>query len=190
MAGPDRVRRVVSHEQVVLGACRFFLQHGMVDMDRLAASLAVSRATLYRVAHSRDGLLGEVLWRFTERLLTQARQRRRHAGVDGVLEVTRAFVGQLHAAAPFRAFLRTEPDTAARVLFTTSGVVHRRVVSLQLDILREVHGDRPWSAGSLDQMAYLYVRIIESAVYAELLGAAAPDPELVERAARAVLQSG
>ncbi|QFU92625.1 QsdR family transcriptional regulator [Amycolatopsis sp. YIM 10] len=182
--------RVVSHEQVVRGACRFFLEHGGVDMDRLAASLAVSRATLYRVAHSRDGLLGEVLWRFTERLLAVARRRRRHAGDEGVLEVTRWFVGQLHAAMPFRAFLRSEPETAARVLFTTSGVVHRRVVSVQREILREAHRDRPWSPTALDQAAYLYVRIIESAVYAELLGAPAPDPELVERAALAVLRPG
>ncbi|AXB47930.1 QsdR family transcriptional regulator [Amycolatopsis albispora] len=179
--------RVVSHEQVVRGACRFFLQHGGVDMDRLAASLAVSRATLYRVAHSRDSLLGEVLWRFTERLLALARRRRRHPGAEGVLEITRWFVGQLHTAVAFRAFLSSEPETAARVLFTTSGVVHRRVVAAHREILREAHGDRPWPSTALDQTAYLYVRVIESAVYAELLGGPAPDPELVERTARAVL---
>lgn len=188
MAAVRCTRRVVSQDQVVSGACRFFLDHGMVDMDRLAASLAVSRATLYRVAHSRDGLLGEVLWRFAERLLARARQRRRHAGADGVLEVTRSFVGQLRAAVPFHAFLHREPDTAARVLFTASSVVHRRVVSAQREILREAHDDRPWSPDVLDQTAFLYVRIIESGLYAQLLGAAPPDPELVERAALAVLR--
>ena len=187
MAGVRCARRVVSQDQVVRGACRFFLEHGMVDMDQLAESLAISRATLYRVAHSRDGLLGEVLWRLAERLLVRARRRRTHEGADGVLEVTRWFAEQLRAAVPFHDFLRSEPDTAARVLFTASSVVHRRVVSAQREILRETHGDE-WQADALDQMAYLYVRIIESVLYAELLGAAPPDPELVERAARAVLR--
>lgn len=187
MAGVRCARRVVNQDQVVRGGCRFFLQHGMVDMDRLAESLAISRATLYRVAHSRDGLLGEVLWRLADRLLVQARRRRTCAGADGVLEVTRWFGERLRASVPFHAFLRSEPDTAARVLFTASSVVHRRVVLAHRDILRETHGDG-WPADALDQAAYLYVRIIESALYAELLGAAPPDPELVERAARAVLR--
>ncbi|WP_410641729.1 QsdR family transcriptional regulator [Amycolatopsis sp. lyj-346] len=187
MASPKHSRRVVSRDQVVRGACRFFLTHGMIDMDRLAVHLAISRATLYRVAHSRDGLLGEVLWRLAQRQLARARQRREQGGADGVLEVTWSFVDRLHAAVPFRAFLRGEPDTAARVLFTTSGLVHRRVVSVQREILRETHRGLPWPPSLLDQTAYLYVRIIESALYAELFGAAPPDPEVVERAARAVL---
>jgi hypothetical protein len=178
---------VVSQDQVVRGACRFFLEHGMVDMARLAESLAISRATLYRVAHSRDVLLGEVLWRLAERLLVRARRRRTHTGADGVLEVTRRFAEDLRVAGPFHDFLRSEPDTAARVLFTASGAVHRRVVSVHREILREAHGDQ-WPQDALDQAAYLYVRIIESALYAELLGAAPPDAELVERAARAVLR--
>lgn len=171
------------------GACRFFLRHGMVDMDRLASSLAISRATLYRVVHSRDGLLGEVLWRLAERLLRQARAQRRRGGPDGVLEVTRWFVDRLRAAVPFHAFLRREPETAARVLFHASSGVHRRAVLAQREILLEAHAaDQPWSSATLDQVAYLYVRIVESALYAELLGAVPLDPDLTERAARAVLR--
>jgi AcrR family transcriptional regulator len=181
-------RRVVSHDRVVRSACRFFLRHGMVDMDRLAAGLAISRATLYRVAHSRDVLLTDVLWRLGERELLEARRERRSTGVDGVLEVTRLFMDRLRAAAPFLAFLHAEPETAARVLFNASGGVHRRVVSMQKEILLETcDTGEPWSAAALDQTAFLYVRIVESEVYAELLGRGPVDPALAERAARAVL---
>jgi AcrR family transcriptional regulator len=178
--------RVVSQDQVLHGACRFFLRHGGVDMDGLASSLAISRATLYRVVHSRDGLLGDVLWVLADRVLARARRERTNGGVEGVLEVTRRFVDQLRAAGPFRAFLRGEPETAARVLFNASGGVHRRAVSAQKEILLEVDGG-PWSTAALDQVAFLYVRIVESTLYAELLTGAPLDPDLAERAARTVL---
>ena len=178
--------RVVSREDVVGGACRFFLRHAGVDMAGVAASLAISRATLYRVVHSRDGLLGDVLWRFAERLLTTARARRRQGGVEGVLEVTRLFSEQLRVAGAFRAFLRSEPETAARVLFTPG--VHGRAVEVQKEILVETGVGAGWSSAALDQAAFLYVRIVESALYAELLGSGRLDSRVVERAARAVLE--
>jgi hypothetical protein len=183
MAG---TRRVMSREQVVLGGCRFFLRHGTVHMERLAAGLAISRATLYRVVHSRDVLLADVLWLLGERTLTLARQERRSTGADGVLEVTRLFVDRLRESAPFRAFLLAEPDTAARVLFHASCGVHRRVVSAQKEILLEARVAEEPSA-ALDQIAFLYVRIVESEVYAELLGGEPVDRALAERATRAVL---
>ncbi|MEO6083749.1 MAG: QsdR family transcriptional regulator [Umezawaea sp.] len=118
----------------------------------------------------------------------EARRERRSTGVDGVLEVTRLFMDRLRATAPFRAFLRAEPETAARVLFNASGGVHRRVVSVQKEILLETcDTGEPWSPAALDQTAFLYVRIVESEVYAELLGRDPVDHALAERASRAVL---
>ncbi|CAM4048789.1 QsdR family transcriptional regulator [Kibdelosporangium persicum] len=191
MSDSAGVRRVVTRDQVVRGGCRFFLRHGMVDMDGLALTLAISRATLYRVVHSRDGLLGDVLWLLAERTLSRARKQRRRSGVDGVLEVTWRFVEQLRMAAAFRTFLRSEPETAARVLFNASAGVHPRAVSAQREILVEAGGAaESWSAATLDQVAFLYVRIVESALYAELFGGVAIEPELAERAARAVLTHG
>ncbi len=188
MPGLTGSRRVVSREQVVRGACRYFLRHGGVDMDRVAACLAISRATLYRVVRSRDVLLADVLWLLGERGLAEARRERRSTGADGVLEVTRLFVDRLRESAPFHAFLHAEPETAARVLFHASGGVHRRVVSTQKEILLETCcPEEPWSPEALDQTAFLYVRIVESEVYAELLGGGPVDRALAERAARAVL---
>ena len=52
----------MSLDQVADAGCEYFLNHATIDMDELALTLAVSRATLYRVVNSRDRLLGEVLW--------------------------------------------------------------------------------------------------------------------------------
>ncbi|MFC8594157.1 QsdR family transcriptional regulator [Streptomyces atroolivaceus] len=187
MPGARTSRRVVTRGHVVHRACRFFLRHGTVDMGALAQDLAVSRATLYRVVGSRDALMADVLWDLAEHLLDRARRRRTRAGVDGVLEITRYFVTALRASAPFEAFLRAEPETARRLL--TGGCVHRRAVLAQRSILLEAEErDRLWSGSGIDDLAYLYVRVVESALYAELLSSRRPDFALAERTARALLR--
>ncbi|PRX44702.1 hypothetical protein B0I33_111216 [Prauserella shujinwangii] len=178
--------RVVTREQVVRGGCRYFVRRGTIDMDALAASLAISRATLYRVVRARDAVLGDVLWLLGDDLLARARRERRRTGVDGVLEVTRRFAVLLRDAEPFRAFLRAEPGTAARVLFHPSGGVHRRAVLAQRDILLE-NRTESWAPSDPEQLAYLYVRIVESFLYADLLGGTEVAFTHAERAARALL---
>lgn len=184
-------RRVVSREQVVVGASRLFLCTGTVDMDRLAVALAISRATLYRVVHSRDELLSDVLWHLADGVLTRARQERTQQGVNGVLEVGRGFSRRVVASRAFRRFLADEPETASRVLFTAAGGVQAKAVEAAKRVFLEAappDGPQPWLAGDLDQLASLYVRILESMYYGELLHGVAPDPDLVEHAARALLQ--
>ncbi|MFE4693933.1 QsdR family transcriptional regulator [Streptomyces sp. NPDC056749] len=187
MGDPRASRRVVARGHAVHRARRMFLRHGTVDMDALARDLAVSRATLYRVVGSRDALLTDVLWELADHLLDRARRLRTREGVDGVLEITRYFVGALRGSAPFADFLRAEPETARRLL--TGGGVHHRAVLAQRGILLEA-GERQclWPRSGIDDLAYLYVRIVESALYAELLSSRRPDLALAERTARAVLQ--
>jgi AcrR family transcriptional regulator len=181
-------RRVISERDVVRGACRFFLRHGTVEMDALALSLAISRATLYRVVHSRDRLLGDVLWELGEQLITRARQNTTATGVDGVLEITHRFCTMLLRSEPFRLFLRTEPKTATRVLFTPAGAVHTRAVAAQQDILLDAARRGGLALpGNPSHLAYLYVRIIESTLYAELLTGQQPDLPLAERTIRSLL---
>ena len=181
-------RRVVSERDVVRGGCRYFLRHGTLEMDALASSLAISRATLYRVVHSRDRLLGDVLWDLGEKMLDRARAERTASGPEGVIEITRRFCGYLLRAEPFLAFLRTEPKTATRVLFTPSGGVHARAVAAQKEILSEAarRGELRL-VGDLDHLSYLYVRIIESTLYAELLTGQQRDLPLAERTIRSLL---
>jgi hypothetical protein len=184
-------RRVISREQVIIGGCRIFITQGTVDMEYLAISLAISRATLYRVVHSRDELLGEVLWQLAEQELAQARLARTRTGVDGVLDVARSFSRRLLASRAFRRFLANEPETATRILFSARGGVHGRAVEATRRLFLEAtppdQDGRPWLAGDLDKLAYLYVRLFESMYYSELLHGSRPDLDLVEHTARALL---
>ena len=176
-------RRVISREAVVRGAARQFAVAGSVDMQTLAADLAISRATLYRVAGSRDALLGEALWTLGRRLLDVARAERVRPGVDGVIEVSRIFADRLAAAPPMQTFVGAEPDTAARVLFTPSGAVHRRIVIAQ----REVFVEAGVAAADLSARAFLYVRLMESVLYSDLISGRRVDFTTAEGALRALL---
>jgi hypothetical protein len=160
-------------------------------MDRLAAELAVSRATLYRVVEGRDRLLGDVLWAMGEAILASARRKATGSGVDRLLEISRQFYDSIIRAAVFRSFVAAEPDAAVRVLFTPAGGVHERFVRAQAEIFaEEIQRTGVELAPDFDGLAYLYIRIFESMLYADLLSGRQPDLTLAERAARALLQAG
>lgn len=180
--------RVISYEAIVAGARRHFLRKGTIDMEQLAHELAVSRATLYRAVDGRDRLLGDVLWSLADRTYEQARGRVRGRGVDAILEISHAFTEAVTTAAPFRRFLAEEPQTAMRVLLTPAGGVHERAVALHRELFAEAFDGREDElVGDLDTSAYLYVRLRESILYADIIGGRQPDPEVAERAVRALL---
>jgi AcrR family transcriptional regulator len=181
--------RVITYEAIVVGGRKHFLRHGTIDMDELAHELAVSRATLYRAVDGRDRLLGDVLWSLAERIFEQAREGfERGGGIDAILEVSRRFTGEVMAAEPFRRFLEREPQTALRVLLTPAGGLHERTVAMQRAIFADaLAGREDELPGDLDSLAYLYVRLHESILYADIMSGRRPDPEVAQRAVRALL---
>jgi hypothetical protein len=82
-----------------------------------------------------------------------------------------------------RTFIAAEPETAARVLFTPSGAVHRRIVVAQRDVFVEAG----LQAGDLAARAFLYVRLMESVLYSDLINGRAVDFKTAEGALRALL---
>jgi AcrR family transcriptional regulator len=180
--------RVITYERVVAGARRQFLREGTIDMDELAHELAVSRATLYRAVDGRDRLLGDVLWSHAEGAFERARRGVGRSGIDAILEVSRRFAEEVMSAEPFRRFLEREPQTALRVLLTPAGGVHDRAVAMQRAIFADaLAGCEDELPGDLDSLAYLYVRLHESILYADLMSGRRPDPDVAERSVRALL---
>ena len=183
-------RRVITYDAIVAGARRQFLRDGTIDMEQLPHELAVSRATLYRAVDGRDRLLGDVLWSLAERTYEQARREVRSSGVDAILEISGRFTETVTGAGPFRRFLEREPQTALRVLLTPAGGVHQRAVALHREIFADAfRGCEDEVAEDLDTLAYLYVRLRESILYADVMSGRRPDPEVAERAVRALLAS-
>jgi hypothetical protein len=184
-------RRVIGHDAVVRGGIRHFLQRSTLDMDVLAGELAISRATLYRVAQSRDALLAEIFWVLSKLMLDNARAARTRSGVDGVIEISRHFGAQLRSADTMRRFLADDREAAARVLFTPAGPVHEGVVAAQKEIFAETGVTAQLGPGAdLDYLTFLYVRIAGSALYAEFFTGRPVDFAVAERALRAVLSPG
>jgi AcrR family transcriptional regulator len=160
-------RRVVNHDQVVRAGVEHFLQRSTLDMEALAGEIAVSRATLYRVAGSRDALLDDVLRALTEAMFAESRAVRTAGGFDGVIEVSRHFGEQLRSPV-LETFLRQEPEAASRILFTPTGGVHETAVRNQVEIFGETGMIDELSPGTdISHLAFLYVRMVGAFLYAE-----------------------
>ena len=77
-----------------------------------------------------------------------------------------------------------------RVLLTPAGGVHERAVAFHREIFAEAfRGREDEVEGDLDTLAYLYVRLRESILYADIMSGRHPDPEVARRAVRALLAS-
>lgn len=182
-------RRVIDYDEVVAAGARRFVGTCTIDLQDLASDLAVSRATLYRVIDGRDRVLGDVIWWFGRTHHDDARAAIGGHGADRVVGVLRRFGETILGQRSFRAFLRQEPDVAARVLFTPAGGVHERFVAANADLLREAAGGGPLPF-DLDTTAYVVSRLYESMWYADLLSDREPDLDVADRAAHAVLSAG
>src|ERR1700758_1065955 len=72
-------------------ARRRFERCERLDMQALAAELAISRATLYRWTGDREQLLGDVIWSLSHELFERAKaQHPEHTGAPRVIAVFRA----------------------------------------------------------------------------------------------------
>jgi Tetracyclin repressor-like, C-terminal domain len=112
-------------------------------------------------------------------------------GVEAILEISYRFTEAVMTFPPFRLFLEREPQTALRVLLTPAGGVHERTVALQREIFGEAFAEHEHALpGDVDSLAYLYVRLRESILYADIMSGRQPDPDVAERAVRALLTAG
>jgi hypothetical protein len=183
-------RRVVSHRRVIRVAMAQFARTATLDMEGLAVELAVSRATLYRVAQSRAALFADVMRAFTEMLFANARAGRTRDGVDGVIEVSRRFAEQMSATDIMRRFVAAEPGVAGRVVFVPSGPIHQVSVARQIDVFTETGVARTLgSETDIRQIAYLYVRMVGTFIYSEYFSGGPVPFSTLEPALRSLLTS-
>ncbi len=169
-------------------AHRVFQAGQRVDMQGLARTLGVDRATLYRWVGSREQLLVEVLWSQMSKTI----QRLRAPSADGVRPTAAdVLTGATQAAmtsAGMRSFLEREGELALKLLTTKAADFQRRLIELIADVIDEDRRDgRLCSAVPLDDLPYLVVRVMESYVYTSLITGEEPDTERASRAIHALL---
>lgn len=182
--------RVITYEQVVARGSRLFHETGGLDMDELAQVANVSRATLYRVAGSRDRVLGDVLWRQGSQLLARITAETPGVGVDRLIAISQTFNRRLRGYPPLLSFLRDDPATAFRVLLTADARVHSRFVEQWQSLLEELiaAGELALAMSAADA-AFVFVRVGESLLYSDLFGDREPDLDLAARVQRAMLRA-
>lgn len=180
------MRTVMPPETVLRTAQRVFLATGSLEMRALARELGIGRATLYRWNRSRDEMLSEVLL-----ALALANLRRVERDVDtppGALRVCHVHdlhIRRISANPSFRAFIRSEPDVASRLLLEVNGKVHRGVTRALADFMRRQESQSAWRAPlGVEAFARVVSRMTETYIYADLIARGEPEvqtPDVVLR---------
>jgi AcrR family transcriptional regulator len=171
-------------------ARRMWLRAGTLDMGKLVAELGISRATLYRWVGDRDRLLSEVLWSLALDTLTGARRAATAEGPDFVAQVLDGFMCDITYHPAMRHFLERDPDYALRILTAQESVIRIRMTAAVHELLtQQVEAATLVPPLDLDTLSYLFVRIMESFMYSDLLAGAEPETHKATVAFRILLHA-
>src|SRR5256714_11122743 len=134
MSGVPSVRppgrpAAATREQVLELALHHYLRGRRVDVQAIATELGLGRTTIYRWFGSREGLIGEVLFRAAEPLLEAARRSARGRGGPALLETFDRFNRSLADAPALRQFLEQERDAALRIITSSGGGLQPRTAA-------------------------------------------------------------
>jgi AcrR family transcriptional regulator len=175
-------------------ARRTFLAGDRVDMQALAKSLNVDRATLYRWVGSREQLLTEILWSLIEPTVTGLRAEHDGArepvagGQSPAAAVVTGTVRAVIANPGMQRFLDREGELALRLLTTRACGFETRVIGLIGDLVRdEAAAGRLHATVPAADLPYVLVRIMESYIYLALITGEHPDPDRAARVINALL---
>jgi AcrR family transcriptional regulator len=155
-----------SPAEVLEVATDLYLGRRRVDIQAVASRLGVGRATIYRWYGSREGLLGAVLVHLAERLYTRSRARARGTGADALLDTFDAINRRLAESRALRHFLHSERAAALRIITSSGGPVHPRIVEIirgfiEEEVRRGTY-DPPMDSETL---AYSIVRLAEAFLF-------------------------
>jgi AcrR family transcriptional regulator len=142
-----------------------------LDMQQLAQSLGVSRATLYRRAGNRESLMAEVIWWDGRRSIIDAiRRTAALTGLERVVEVTRLVLTNSNRSVPLRRFLEADPEGALRVLTGARGGVQDRYLDC-FERLFELETARGHLSLGIDatSLTFAMIRIAEGFLYADVI---------------------
>ena len=142
-----------------------------LDMQQLAVSLGVSRATLYRRTGNRESLMAEVIWWDGRRSIIDAiRRTDALTGVERVVEVTRLVLTNSIHSLPLQRFLEADPEGALRVLTGARGGVQDRYIDC-FERLFELETARGHLSLGIDttSITFAMIRIAEGFLYADVI---------------------
>jgi AcrR family transcriptional regulator len=148
-------------------------------MQALARRLGIGRATLYRWRGSREVLLTDVLLWLGLRNLRRAEAEVTTApGPRRLLDVHALHVARMTSSPGLRAFVRSEPELASRLLLDANGTVHVGMTRALADLIQRQELAAGWRAPlGPDRLASIMSRIVETFMYADLIANDVPNIE-------------
>ena len=162
-------------------------------MQRLAAELGVTRATLFRWVGNRNQLLTEIIWSLAESVVSEAVATVAATPARGaarIAAIAKAYIQATIEAPFFRAYLAREPEAALRLLTTRASAVQRRTVAAIEALLdEEVRAGALAPPLPLEDLSYVITRISEAFIYTDLITGAPPDAAKAAAAIEALLRS-
>jgi AcrR family transcriptional regulator len=145
-----------------------YLRGRRIDVQAIAAELGLGRTTIYRWFGSRETLIGEVLFRAAEPLIDRARAGARGRGGPALLDTFDRLNRSLAAAPALRHFVEQERDAALRVMTSSAGLVHPRMVARIASLIEdEVRTGEYEPAVDPHTLAYAIVRLAEAFLFTD-----------------------
>jgi AcrR family transcriptional regulator len=165
-AAPRRGRPpAASREDVLEAALARYLRGRRVDVQAIASDLGLGRTTIYRWFGSREGLLGAAINLAGEPLVDAARAQAAGRGGAMLLDTFDRLNRSLAAAPALRWFVEQERD-ALRILTSSAGIVHPRMVARITGLIEDEVGagryDPPVEPGTL---GFAIVRLAEAFLF-------------------------
>lgn len=172
-ASPPRPRATPA--DAFRAATTTWLRGQRIDMGALAASLGVSRPTLYKWCGGREQLLTDVLWSLTETIFDLAvASTGRLRGTKRVLAVAAKFMGQVTESPAMHAYVRNETHAAIRLITTRGGLQDRLVDKIAAFLLAETERSDLRLNADPHLVAYAIVRVSEGFLYNDTIAAVEP----------------
>jgi AcrR family transcriptional regulator len=175
-------------------ARRTFLAGDRVDMQALARTLNIDRATLYRWVGSREQLLTEILWSLVSRTIETLQAEHGNSGApagtggSAAAAVLNGTVRGVITNTGMQRFLEREGDLALRLLTTKATDFEARLINLIGHLIQaEAAAGGLNAAIPADDLPYVLVRIMESYIYLGLITGEHPDPGRAARVIDALL---
>lgn len=173
---------------VLREAQRSFLAGQRIDMQTLAATVGVDRATLYRWVGSRERLLSEVLWTLLARTIAGLREPATNGEQPSAADVVTGAARATMSNAGMQRFLEREGELALRLLTTKASAFQQRLVDLTAEVVdADRRAGRLHSTIPAEDLPFLVVRVMESFIYLSLITGDEPDASRSDSVIRALL---
>jgi AcrR family transcriptional regulator len=180
-----------SRAQVLALAMHRYLRGRRVDVHELATELGLGRTTIYRWFGSRDELIGEVIWRAAQPLLTDARGAASGGGGAALLETFDRFNRAIAEAPALQRFVEQEREAALRVIVSGSGTVQPRMVSMITELITaEVSAGRYRPPVDPATLGYAIVRLAEAFLFNDAAAGLRGDVDRLREVQAALLGVG